>query len=127
MALKGRLMQVSDRFAISSLRRPGGQSRLLRREIQVRHSPQIEESALARAYEPKQHMVAHSAPRNESRTIYIQMSVGKAPLRPAIRTLSFGGGQIHSKYPAEFTAGGIAVQITDICIHLRSPVEPKRS
>jgi hypothetical protein len=76
------------------------QSQLLSREIQVRHAAEIEESAPSRVYEPKQHMVAHSAPRNETRTIHIQMSIGKAPLCPAIRTLSFGGGQIHSKYPA---------------------------
>jgi hypothetical protein len=110
MAVKGQLMQV-NRFAISSLRRPDGQSRLLGREIQAGHAAEIEESALTRAYEPKQDMVTHSTPRNESRTIHIQMSIGTAPLRSAVRTLSFGGGQIHSKYPAEFTAGGIAVQI----------------
>jgi hypothetical protein len=66
---------------------------LLSREIQAGHAAEIEESVLTRAYEPKQDMATNRTPRNESRTIHIQMSIGKAPLRSAICTLSLGGGQ----------------------------------
>src|SRR5215469_6338727 len=72
-------------------------------------------------------MPAKGAPRDEARTLQIQMSLGEAPSCAAIGALSFCGGNVHREYSAQFTCCSITVKIVHRCIHLRSPVAPKRS
>ena len=124
---KNREARKTSRLQLSSLRRVNGQGRLPGRQVQVRHPSDIEESALTRVYEPKQNVLTNSTARDEAGAINVYVSISKAPLCSTISTLSFCGGQIHFENHVQFPAGGVAVQIIDICIHLCSPVEPKRS
>jgi hypothetical protein len=78
-------------------------------ESQVRHTAEIEKYALLNIRKSKEYMPAKRTSCNHAGALRIQMRLGKAPLCAAIRTLSFGVGNIHCEYSAQFPCGSISV------------------
>jgi hypothetical protein len=78
-------------------------------ESQVRQTAEVEEYSLLNVAKSKQNMPAYGASRDESRTIHIHTCLREAPFCAAIRTLSFGVGNIYCEYSAQFPSGGISI------------------
>jgi hypothetical protein len=83
---------------------------------------------LANIHKTKEYVLASGASRHKTWAMHVYVCFRQALRSATFRALSRCSRDIDGKYSAQFTGGGIAVEVIVIRrIHFRSPVGPKRS
>src|SRR5215472_17983432 len=84
---------------------------LSRVEAEICHATDVQKHALANTCKTKEHVLANDATRHNAGALHVNMRLGKALFRAAVRTLSLCGRNIYRENFAQFPGGSVTVKV----------------